>query len=65
MYDLGIIGGLVYIGKTFHRINVYIKDEKIQALSMTKLSCKKEVDASGRYVLPGFIDPHVHFHRLI
>lgn len=61
MYDLGIIGGRVYIDHTFQKVNLYIKDEKIQTVTKEKLPCQKEINAKGRYVLPGFIDPHVHF----
>ena len=61
MYDLGIINGWVYIDHSFQKINVYIKDEVIQTLSNELLSCIRVIDAKGKYVLPGFIDPHVHF----
>ena len=61
MYDLGIIGGMVYIDHTFQKVNLYIKDEKIQTVTKEKIPCYQEINAKGRYVLPGFIDPHVHF----
>ena len=61
MYDLGIVGGRVYIGQSFQKLNLYIKDEKIQTVTKEKRPCQKEINAKGRYVLPGFIDPHVHF----
>lgn len=61
MYDLGIINGLVYIDHGFQRVNVYIKDEVIQTLSNETLECRNVIDAKGKYILPGFIDPHVHF----
>ena len=38
-----------------------MKDGKIAALSADKLQCRRTVDAEDAKVLPGFIDPHVHF----
>lgn len=61
MYDYGIEGGNVYIDGSFHRLNLYTKGEKIGELTQEELPCRERVDARGKYVLPGFIDPHVHF----
>lgn len=61
MYNLGILNGKVYTDNGFIKTNLYIKDGKIAALSKEKLSCEKVEDAEGLKVLPGFIDPHVHF----
>ncbi|MDD5945357.1 MAG: amidohydrolase family protein [Clostridia bacterium] len=61
MYDLGILNGRVYTENGFINANVYVKDGKIAALSAEKLSCEETVNADGAKVLPGFIDPHVHF----
>lgn len=62
MFDLEIKNGVVYLDGCFVRSNIYIKDKKISSLSTQKLPSKNSIDASGKYVLPGFIDPHVHFH---
>ncbi len=59
--DLGIINGKVYLDGGFSNVNIYIKDEKISSITSERRICKKEVDACGCMVLPGFIDPHVHF----
>ena len=61
MYDLGIINGRVYTDGGFIRTNVYVTDGKIAALSAERLKCAKTVDAEDSKVLPGLIDPHVHF----
>ena len=61
MYELGIENGYVYLGKSFRKVNVYVNQGKIDTLSVQKLPCERAVDAEGKYVLPGFIDPHVHF----
>jgi len=60
--DLGIINGKVYMDGGFSNANIYVKGEKISCITSEKLQCKKVVDAGGCMVLPGLIDPHVHFH---
>lgn len=61
MYELGIEEGYAYINGGFRKINIYVNGTRIAALSEERLPCDKAVNASGKYVLPGFIDPHVHF----
>src|SRR5665647_242538 len=61
MFDLGIVNGRIYIGGHWYEGNLYIKDNKISTISHGMLEAKEEYDAKGRAVLPGFIDPHVHF----
>ncbi len=61
MYDLAIINGKVYINGAFTKTNVYILGEKIAAIDEKVLVAKHTYDASERLVLPGLIDPHVHF----
>jgi dihydropyrimidinase len=43
--------------------NIMIEDGKIKSLakSANTISATKKVDARGKYVLPGAIDPHVHY----
>lgn len=60
MYDLAVQGGKVYSDGDFVETNVYIKDGKIAKLTDEILSSVESVDAKGLFVLPGFIDPHVH-----
>lgn len=60
--DLGIINGKVYIEGQFTELNIYIKNGRVEALTKNYLPCEEEFDAEGAKVLPGFIDPHVHFH---
>ena len=60
--DMAINDGLVVIPEIgIVKANVYIRDGKVCALSQNKMGgAKEEVDADGKYVLPGIIDPHVH-----
>lgn len=41
--------------------NILIKNGKIKKITEKKLKAKKVIDAENNYVLPGIIDPHVHF----
>jgi len=63
MLDLAITNGKVFIpGSGFFELNVGVKDGKIASLTAPDepLEAKKTVDAGGKYVTPGFIDPHIH-----
>ncbi len=61
MYDLVIENGRVVTPGGVHDYSIGIKDGKIKALSADKLEGNRVIDASGKTVLPGAIDPHVHF----
>ncbi|MCG3221776.1 MAG: amidohydrolase family protein [Candidatus Heimdallarchaeota archaeon] len=63
-YSLGLINGKVYCDGKFTHLDVYVKDQVIAEIVSpeTKLSCEKIVDCSGKLVMPGFIDPHVHIN---
>lgn len=61
MFDLAVRNGRVYQNGAFIEANLYIRDGKIAEITPAFLDAKEEYDASGRMVLPGFIDPHVHF----
>jgi dihydropyrimidinase len=59
--DLGILNGKLYLNGEFIYANLYCKAGKIDTITNSFLPCEKEYDAAGKLVLPGFIDPHVHF----
>lgn len=61
MYDIGIINGEIYIEGAFEKKNLYIEGDRIADITEETLDARKIIDASGLKVLPGFIDPHVHF----
>lgn len=60
--DLGIINGRIYLNGEFVRANLYCRHGVITEITTQRLECQEEVDAKGDMVLPGLIDPHVHFH---
>lgn len=61
MYDFGIIGGLLYLDGELKRTNLYINKDHIVAYNTAICPCKEKYNAKGCYVLPGLVDPHVHF----
>ena len=63
--DVGIVNGRVFIDGQIMSGNIYIKDGKIDTFSSSYFSCRKEYDAKGKLVLPGLIDPHVHFQLTV
>ncbi len=40
---------------------IKVEDGKITGISKTPLEAAETIDIEGNYVLPGFIDPHIHF----
>ncbi|MDR1603369.1 MAG: amidohydrolase family protein [Gracilibacteraceae bacterium] len=59
--DLAILNGKVVIPDDgVYPLNVYVKDGKIKTLSAEVLPARETVDAAGKYVAPGIIDPHIH-----
>ncbi|MCF8106975.1 MAG: dihydropyrimidinase [Desulfohalobiaceae bacterium] len=56
-----IKGGQVVTSSNRYQADVYVEGDKIKAIG-TDLDYQAEevVDASGKYVLPGAIDPHTH-----
>ena len=61
-FDLLIRGGLVVKGSGIERADVAIKGEKIAAVKrgLKREEASQVIDASGKYVMPGVIDVHVH-----
>jgi dihydropyrimidinase len=43
--------------------NILVEDEKIKAITKVadSISASRKINAQGKYVLPGVIDPHVHY----
>ena len=61
LHDLGIMGGLVYIDRSFQKVNIYIDNDKIRCISNEAKPCRRTYNAEGKKIIPGLIDPHVHF----
>ena len=61
MKDLLIKNGLVYLDGKWRKSNVAILGEKISYIGNEEKDAKEVVDATNLKVIPGLIDPHVHF----
>lgn len=61
MYDLGILGGEIYVDGNFVKKNIYIKDGIIAKIDSEYLEATEIINVLSKKVLPGLIDPHVHF----
>ena len=62
MLDLAIVNGNVYFDGGIHRVDIGVQDGKtVQVSQGTLPEAQKTVDASQKFVMPGAIDPHVHF----
>lgn len=60
--DLAILNGNIIIPDDgVYKANLYIKNGKINSISKEVLDAKETIDATGKYIAPGIIDPHVHF----
>lgn len=63
--DLVLTGGTVVTGKTRYRADVAIKDGLIALIGAPAAmpAAHETVDVSGKFLLPGAIDVHVHFRE--
>ena len=61
-FDILIQRGLVVSGSEIKKADVGIKGEKITSVepALRKEEANQVIDASGKYVMPGAIDVHVH-----
>ena len=60
-FDLAINGGTLVLPGGPVQAHVGVKDGRIAAIASQPLSAVETLDATDRIVLPGGIDPHVHF----
>ena len=61
MNDLFIKNGLVFLKGKWVKTNLAVFEEKIVYIGDEIQDAKEVIDATGLKVLPGLIDPHVHF----
>ena len=60
MYDLLVRGGRVVSPMGTRRADVAVLDGLIVAVGTVTGTARRTIDASGLYVLPGGVDPHMH-----
>ncbi|MFW5889522.1 MAG: amidohydrolase family protein [Bacillota bacterium] len=61
MFDKRIINGKVYLDNEFKKVNLYIEGDTITSINNELFAAKETLDVDGNLVIPGLIDPHVHF----
>ena len=61
MYDLAIKEGEVFRHGHWQQLNIYVSEGVIARLTEEELPSREIYSANGLKVLPGLIDPHVHF----
>ena len=57
-----IAGGQIVTAKDQFEADLWIRDSKIYKIGSAELEPDHVIDASGKIVMPGGIDPHVHMH---
>lgn len=62
-FDLVIRGGEVFVSQALIKCDVGVRDGRIVALADSLGPGQDEIDASGRWVLPGGIDAHCHLDQ--
>ena len=61
--SLLIKNGKILIGEELIEKNILITDSIIKEITNESITVDKVIDASGKIILPGIIDPHVHFRE--
>ena len=61
MYDLAVKNGKIYRNSGWENNNIYMRDGIIEEISSRDLEARTVLEGEGLKVLPGIIDPHVHF----
>ena len=56
-------GGKVYTGGAFVRADVLVEDGVVTGVGDLSVSQAETVDVSGKHLLPGLVDVHVHFRE--
>jgi len=65
VYDLLVRGGTVVTPASTAKLDVAVSGETIAAIAepgALDAGAAKVVDADGCYVIPGGVDPHVHYN---
>ena len=63
-YDLIIRGGRVATASETFSADIAIRGENIAAIGRDLGPAKREIDAAGKWVLPGGVDGHAHIEQL-
>lgn len=61
--SLFLENGLVYMAGKLVKLNLVLDDGTIADITNDRVTCTNYFDASGKVVIPGMIDCHVHFRE--
>lgn len=59
-FDLVVRGGTVATATDVFQADVGVSSERIAALAASLPRGRREIDARGKFVLPGGVDSHCH-----
>src|SRR3954449_211335 len=62
-FDLVVRGGTVATAAAVFRADVGVREGRVAALGEDLPAGRREIDASGRLVLPGGVDAHCHLDQ--
>ncbi|EJZ08988.1 allantoinase AllB [Mycolicibacterium vaccae] len=62
-YELVVRGGTIVTPERLIRADLAVADGTVCAIGTSLAHADKEIDATGRYILPGVVDAHVHFRE--
>lgn len=63
MYDLCIKKGTIVNDDHKLKANIYVKNGRVDAITAEEdIPAARTINAEGRLVLPGFVDPHTHLN---
>ncbi|NLL92052.1 MAG: allantoinase AllB [Ruminococcaceae bacterium] len=62
MFDLRVKNGILVVSGEEIKTDLYVKKGVVSAISSEDLPAELIVDAEGKYVFPGFVDPHSHMN---
>jgi len=64
MFDLALLNGSAFINGEVKKANIFTKGPRIAKISRSSSEqAEKTLDCTGLLILPGVIDPHVHFRE--
>lgn len=61
--SLLIKNGKIYQNNSLIRKNIFIKEDKISKITSEEIRADEVIDAKDKIIIPGLIDPHVHFRE--
>lgn len=61
MHSFLLVNGFAYIDGRYQKVNIGVTGERISYIGKGTPNAERVIDVHHNRILPGFIDPHVHF----